>query len=231
MRWLPNLLTLANLVSGCVIIAAVMQGQAGKACVAMLACLVFDFLDGLVARALDAYHPLGAQLDSLADMVSFGAASGIVVYHLLLQYQSSELLAGLAFLFPVCAAIRLARFNVDAPEQDYFTGLPSPGAALLIYGLYFIWAFGDEGLVSELALSVPVILGATLIAAVLMISRIRHFSLKVKSVGWQGNEVRWVFLVLSTAVLFLMRQSALSVIIILYILLSLITHSFTRKSP
>jgi len=231
MQWLPNLFTLANLVSGCTIIVAVFESRTELALWAMLACLIFDFLDGMVARALKIFHPLGAQLDSLADVISFGVAPGIVGYHLLDGLQANGSWAWLAFLFPAMAAIRLARFNVEEGEDNFFVGLPSPAAAVFMFGLYLLDTQSDCDACNALFLNLPVILGSTTVLSFLMVSNLPHFNLKVKHLRWQGNEMRWIFVALSVLLLFLLREAALSSIVVLYILLSLIAQSFKRISP
>ena len=197
----------------------------------MFGCLIFDFLDGLIARAFQLYHPLGGQLDSLADMVSFGAAPGIIAFDLLAQNQSSFVLASLALVFPACAAVRLARFNLEDENENHFVGMPSPAAALFIFGLYLLdtWTGCED--CKTIMLNVPTILISTLVLPALMVSKLPHFNLKVKHLGWSGNEIRWIFLVLSLLLVIFLRQAAISSIIVLYILLSLIAQSLKRKAP
>lgn len=210
-------------------IIAVLQDRVHLAVCMMLLCLILDFLDGLVARALELYHPLGAQLDSLADVVSFGVAPGIIVYVLLDGLQPGSPWPWIAMIFPAMAAVRLARFNVEEGETSFFTGLPSPAAALFVFGLYVLDSHGDCEACNAMFINVPVIAVSTITISLLMISNLPHFNLKVKHLGWKGNEIRWVFLAISVLLLSVLREAGLSSIIVLYILLSLVRHSLKRN--
>lgn len=230
--WLPNALTLANLVSGILMIIWTLQGNSDWVVAAMGAALLFDFLDGFVARSLGAYHPLGAQLDSLADMVSFGVVPGILLYTLLHASGSAPLLLALCFVFPVCAAIRLARFNLDEREACHFFGLPSPSAAIFVFGLYVMAARSECTLCLHASPYWPIIaVVATLFVALLMLTELPHFSLKTTP----GKKLPYAWLILlvmgiALLVVFL-GWEAISSSVLLYILLSLIYFRNKQAQP
>lgn len=221
MRWLPNILTLANLWCGIMAIIWCLQDRKEVVLGAILACLLFDFFDGQVARALNAHHRLGGQLDSLADMVSFGVLPGIMIVMLLDgHFPEPWIYSGL--VFPAAAAIRLATFNLDDRPQSDFYGLPSPAAALFVFGLYAI-----DGLTDCIICLANhdgwawMVLATSLIMAGLMISSRRHFNFKSLRIKGIRGTIRAAFLGLAVTLLMALRMEAISSIIVLYILLSL----------
>ena len=135
MKHIPNILTLFNLLAGCFAIVEVMNGNLGYASWFLILALVFDLLDGGVARLLGAASTLGKQLDSLADVVSFGVAPAFIMYTLLDRFSENDYLPYLAFLIPASAALRLARFNIDPGQEKEFHGLPAPAAALMFLSI------------------------------------------------------------------------------------------------
>lgn len=187
---------------------------------------IFDFLDGLAARALNAHSPIGPDLDSLSDMVSFGVAPGLIMCYMMnnalnlprLTLDGIDLLPCLAFLLPVFAAIRLARFNIDETQKTAFRGIPAPAMAIFIASLPL--ALGQVGHLADGALDYWACLGITLLLSFMMVSNLRCFSFKMKSMGWKGNEVRWIFLLVSLVGLVMAKWLALPFIMVLYILLS-----------
>ena len=187
---------------------------------------LFDFFDGFAARLLHAHSPIGADLDSLADVVSSGVAPGFIMYWLMLyafDLPSVTLLGVyvlpcLAFLLPVFSAIRLAKFNVDDTQKTSFRGLPAPGMAIFIASLPL--ALGQVGHLVDGALGYWCCLGITLIFSFMMVCRLRFFSFKMKSAKWKGNEVRWIFLIVAVVAVAIFRLVALPFVMVLYVLLS-----------
>ncbi|MGH8480998.1 MAG: CDP-diacylglycerol--serine O-phosphatidyltransferase [Nevskiaceae bacterium] len=180
---LPNLFTTATLFGGFYAIVAAMNGKFSAAAIAIGAAMVADSLDGLVARLTHTASDFGKEYDSLCDMVAFGVAASVVMYtyslHHLAEYQwlGGKLGWVTAFAYTSCAALRLARFNVLAARggtKGAFFGLPSPAAAALLVG--FVWAFNEAGWNGR-SLVVPAVI-LTWLAAVLMVSNFRFFSLK-----------------------------------------------------
>ena len=229
----PNILTLLNLFSGCVGIVFAFTNKPFQAIFCVGLSLLFDFLDGMMARVLRQSHPLGGDLDSLADVVSFGVLPGVMYYQML----SGIPLAGTwswivfaGFIFTLFGAYRLARFNVMHSAQSHFSGLPIPSAAIFVTGLYWI----DHGTTCDSCASAfinpYVILLSILFLSYLMVSSLPHFSFKMKKLEWKGQEVQWVYLVLVIILVIFLREVAISFAVVLYIFLSLVYFSL-RPNP
>ena len=224
---IPNTITCGNLVSGCLSILFLTQNMPVKAALMIFVAGLFDFLDGFSARLLHAHSPIGADLDSLSDVVSFGVAPGFIMHWLMSRAQHPEitllgldLLPCLAFLLPVFSAIRLAKFNVDDTQKTSFWGLPAPGMAIFIASLPL--ALAQTGHLKDGALGYWACLGITLIFSFMMVSRLRFFSFKMKSAKWKGNEVRWIFLIVAVAGFVVFRFVALPFILLFYIIFSIL---------
>ena len=198
---LPNLLTTANMFAGFYAILAAANGHIGAACVAVLVAGVFDGVDGRVARMTGTTSEFGVQYDSLSDLISFGMAPALVMYHWALAQLALDGTAwgkagwAAAFLYVACAALRLARFNVQAGSTDkrWFIGLASPASAGTMISV--VWCFSELGYSGDDLRWVA--LATTVACALLMVSRIRFFSFK----GWPGDRVPFWFMLLVLAVL------------------------------
>lgn len=220
-KHIPNFITCLNLFSGCVAVFLAFNGNYQGAFIAILVAAVFDFLDGFAARLLKAYSPMGKELDSLADMVSFGLAPGIIVFSLLTETKISEWLPYLAFLIPVFSGLRLAKFNIDERQSSSFIGLPTPANAIFWAGLAFSFA---PFLVSN-AWDLIVL---TVLFSYLLIAEIPMFALKVKNVRWKDNQVQYSFLIGTIILLAVFKLDAFAPIIGWYILLSVIVAIFKK---
>ena len=224
---IPNAITCGNLVSGCISILFLTSGMPVKAALMIFMAGLFDFLDGFAARLLHAKSPIGADLDSLSDVVSFGVAPGFIMYWLMCHATDFPnvvlfgiaLLPCVAFLLSVFSAIRLAKFNIDDTQTTLFRGIPAPGMAIFIASLPL--ALGQVHHLKDGALGYWACLGITIIFSLMMVSHLRFFSFKMKSAKWKGNEVRWIFLIVAVAGFAVFRFVALPFILILYILLSI----------
>ncbi|MBK8562151.1 MAG: CDP-alcohol phosphatidyltransferase family protein [Saprospiraceae bacterium] len=228
---IPNIITLLNLFFGCCAIASVLYGQFVQAFWFSIASGVADYLDGTCARMLKVKSPLGQQLDSLADMVSFGVAPGAVMYMLLVKGLAGNdvlpieltLAASPAFLITLFAAVRLANFNIDTRQTENFIGMPTPSCAIYAIGLLLVYhfdSFGFAKLVSNpifLYLNIPVLCW-------LMVAGLPMFSLKFKNLAWEGNEIRFIFAAFAVVALVLLREAAFPIIIIGHVLFSLFNH-------
>lgn len=220
----PNLLTTINLICGCLAIICALDSDSYQmlwATYLIWVAAVFDFLDGMAARLLKSYSELGKQLDSLADMVSFGVAPGVILFALIRDQATldEQWIAFFALIIPIFSALRLAKFNIDESQTESFIGLPTPANALLIGSLPLLLLKGNETL--STLLSTPVVLAGLGVAlSFMLISRVGMFSLKVKSLQWKGNELVYVFLLISCAILLVLPYAALPIIIFLYILIS-----------
>ena len=222
-RHFPNFLTLCNLLSGCVGIVMVANGQLSQGAYLIWIAAAFDFADGLAARSLKAYSSIGGDLDSLADMVSFGVLPGFIVFRLIEQATTAEapLLAYAGFSIAVFSALRLAIFNVDTRQKDQFIGLPVPASALLISSL----PLGTLPVFQQL-IGQPVVL--VVIAAVdsyLMVAPVPLLAFKFKNRAWRGNEVKFTFIAAALLLFIFLKTVAIPIIIIAYIILSVIVQN------
>ena len=223
---IPNTITCGNLVSGCMSILFIACNMPVKAALMIFVAGLFDFFDGFAARLLKAHSPLGADLDSLADVVASGVAPGFIMYWLMVHsadlpkvaWLGIPVLPCLAFLLPVFSAIRLAKFNVDDTQKTSFRGLPAPGMAIFVASLPL--ALNQMGHLADGALGYWACLGITLFFSFLMVCRLRFFSFKMKSARWKGNEVRWIFLIIAITSFAAFRMVALPFVMVVYILLS-----------
>ena len=225
MKHIPNLITCLNLFAGCMacVMALKFDNYIGAFIFIALASL-FDFLDGFAARLLKAYSKIGAELDSLADVVSFGLAPACVIYSYLAQQTLGTSFADLpfiAFLLPIFAALRLAKFNVDTRQTTSFLGLPVPACGLFwasfIPSISTIFPF-----ISNPMITIIMVLVLLIIFCLLMVSEIPMFSLKFKHYGWNGNERPYTLIVLSGLFIAIFYLFGISLAISCYILLSLI---------
>ena len=217
-KHIPNTITCLSLVSGCIATVMALQDNYLWAAIWIIIAAVFDFLDGFAARLLKAYSPMGKELDSLSDMVSFGVAPGMIVFSML--GQASLPLGEIGRYIPYLAfsGLRLAKFNIDERQTTSFIGMPVPAHALF-------WASVGYSL-SPLSqannvLFIVVTLVVALATSLLLVSEIPMFSLKIKSVAWKGNERRYILV--GCAVLFVAFFGMLGIAgtILLYILLSI----------
>ncbi len=221
-RHLPNFLTSLNLLCGSLGIASVLEGNAVPAAYFVWAACVFDFLDGFTARALNVSSPIGKELDSLADVISFGLLPAVIMYKLW-PAGTDGLLPYFSFLIVIFSALRLAIFNIDETQSDSFKGLPTPANALFISALPLQTGWLEE------ALRQPWVLAAiTLILSWLLISPIRLFAMKFKNYRWQENKIRFIFLLLSIALLAVFKAPAIPLVILLYLGLSLGVRLFSK---
>jgi len=235
---LPNILTLINLLSGCMAVVFAFNYQIELVPYCVLISLVADFLDGFAARLVKNPTDIGKQLDSLADVVSFGLVPGAILFQLLSQsYESSNaasstvmlyLFSAPAFLITLFAALRLAKFNVDTRQTDSFLGLATPAATVFVVGFLLLIHNNFFGLSTAL-LNSWVIYAIVIVISGLMVSEIPMFAFKFKSFAWKGNEIIYLFIILSAVLLATLKFAAISLIIILYVVVSIIT-GITKKS-
>lgn len=222
---IPNIITLSNLLCGAgSIVASLMYEDLTMAFVLIMAAAVCDFFDGFAARALKQWSEIGVQLDSLADMVSFGTAPAAALYTLCGYSPSAidDLCGGLLteitrfvpFIITAFSALRLAKFNIDETQHDEFCGLTTTANAI------FCGSFAMMVFVNGLVIWQEWIIFIATIMSVLLISPIRMFSFKMKSYGWKGNEVRWLFAVFAVLAVSLLRTYSIPVVIVMYIVVS-----------
>lgn len=215
-RHLPNFLTCCNLLCGCLGIVFILEDRSTPAAYFVWAACIFDFFDGFAARLLKVASPIGKELDSLADMVSFGVLPSLVMYKMLDGSGGFEALPYAGFLIAVFSALRLAIFNIDETQRDNFKGLATPANTIFITSLPLISAEAGAWLYQP-----AVLLAITIVFSFLLVSRIDIFALKFKNFTWIDNKIRFIFLGLSLLLLIGLQMVAIPLIIILYILLSL----------
>ena len=188
---------------------------------------VFDFFDGMSARLLGVSSPIGKELDSLADDITFGFAPSAIIFSYLCTFHIHLLFVPfLAFVMAAFSALRLAKFNLDERQALGFIGLPTPANALF-WGALIVGA-GDW--ISTLPYAPYLILLGTFISCYLLIAEIPMFALKFKHWGWKGNEIKYIFILSCIPLLLLLRVSGIAIIIAWYILLSIITTKINPKN-
>ena len=249
MKNIPNLFTLLNLIFGCIAVVLIMQNgiavmhnadgpqyidvseRIGVASLFIGLAALVDFLDGLVARLFKATSPLGKQLDSLADVVSFGVAPGMILYQFLrMSYMRQE--NGLdvsvlwflpAFLIPCAGAYRLARFNIDDSQQYGFRGVPIPAAGLLIASLPLIYWYSNSETVVAFLLNKWALYGIIVLVGWLMVSDLPLMALKFKDYTVKNNMPKLILLCLTVVAAIFLKWLAVPVVFVFYIVVSLLT--------
>jgi len=230
LRHIPNVLTCLNLLCGCVGVVEAFHNNLILSCLLIGIALIFDFFDGFAARILKVSSPIGRDLDSLADMVTFGLLPALIIYQLLMQ-SIPDLMgiwkAYLSFTIAIFSAIRLAKFNNDPRQSDSFIGVPTPANALLIASLPII-VFQDESW-KPLIVNTNNLLILTAVMSYLLVAEIKLIALKFKSFGWGGNEFRYSFILLTILLIAVFKVLAIPLILISYIALS-ITANLVKKN-
>jgi CDP-diacylglycerol--serine O-phosphatidyltransferase len=224
-RHLPNFLTCCNLLCGCFGIVFLLENRDVPAAYFVWAACVFDFLDGFVARMLKVSSPIGKELDSLADVVSFGVLPALVMYKLIGANTTMESLPYVGFTIAAFSALRLAIFNVDTRQSDSFIGLNTPANTLFITSLPLLPESVTSWLYQEWLLVV-----ITLVFSLLLVSPIKIFALKFKNFSWGDNKIRFTFLLISVLLILLLQLSAIPLIILLYIGMSLLDSMLFQKT-
>lgn len=216
-RHIPNILTLANLLCGCIGIVEVFKGNPAAASYLIILAAVFDFLDGFVAKLLHATSAIGKDLDSLADVVTFGVLPAVILFHLLKgDFPENEFWAYGAFIVALLSALRLARFNNDDRQTDHFIGVPTPANALLIASFPHLtgdaasWVLGNPWL----------LLGLSLVLGGLLVAQLPLLALKFQGFQWKGNEQRYTLIGTSLVLLLLSKWNAVPIIMLIYLALS-----------
>ncbi|MFD2717993.1 CDP-alcohol phosphatidyltransferase family protein [Hymenobacter monticola] len=239
-RHLPNAITCLNLLCGCLALTYIFSGDLATGAWFVAAAAAADFADGLVARALRVSSAIGKDLDSLADMVSFGVVPGAILFHLLgmatgplretsiagmpmvagiVKAAHPPLVAYVGFLVSIFSALRLAKFNNDTRQTTSFIGLPTPACTLVVASLPLILAYDQFGL-RDVVLNPLVLLGLTVLLSGLLVAELPLFALKFKTLRWADNRRRFIFLLLAAGLLLALRAAAVPLVVLLYVLLS-----------
>tara|TARA_Y100000766_G_scaffold240181_1_gene217479 strand:- start:1292 stop:1939 length:648 start_codon:yes stop_codon:yes gene_type:complete len=191
-------------------------------------CLILDYLDGYIARKLNAKSDIGIQLDSLADLVSFGLVPGILLYNMFNEAPSSSVgsisssfVPFLGFIITLFSAYRLARFNTRKSKSNFFKGLPTPANAVLIYSFSIITAEGNS--LSKIILDYNFLILILIVSCILLVSNLKLLNFKFKSLGFKGNRRRFFIIFISIPVIIVFGIYAVPLILLIYILISIFT--------
>lgn len=228
-KHIPNAITCCNLLSGCVSIVLMCNGYAVAAGVMIFLAAIFDFFDGFAARLLKAYSPLGAQLDSLSDVVSFGVAPSFIIYHYLNQHPTVNsleiagfnILPFVAFFLAVFAELRLAKFNIDDRQTTSFIGLPTPAMGLFVASLPFTLQNEKLAFMANNMSNVYFLISIVVIFSYLMVSEIPFFSLKIKNLRFKENIHIYILAIFAVAAFVFLGFAAIPFVILFYIVISL----------
>ncbi len=230
-RFVPNTITSLNVLSGSLSVVFAFDGNLVVAGLFILLAAVFDFFDGMSARLLNAYSDMGKELDSLADMISFGLAPAVIV-HVLVRGQLPQVqvlpeasflhlvLMFFPFIITIFSALRLAKFNIDTRQTESFIGLPTPANAILWASLPFILYFYPNSFFAGVITNIPFLLIMALVMGLLLVVELPMFSLKFKNLKFTKNKTRFFFLAGCIILLIAFKLAGIPLIIIWYILMS-----------
>jgi CDP-diacylglycerol--serine O-phosphatidyltransferase len=239
-KHIPNAITCGNLLCGCLAIIQTFEGNLVMASYLVGLAAVLDFFDGFAARLLKVASPIGKDLDSLADMVTFGVVPGFVMHRMLeigylVNHRDYDIIIQnqwmtyVPMMIPIFSAIRLAKFNNDTRQTDAFIGVPTPANAILICSIPLIVNWDTHFdlkhcEVIHFLIHPYSLLAISVLMSLLMIAELPLFALKFKNFGWKGNEIRYIFLVLSLLGLIIFQFLGLGIAIVLYVVLSIINN-------
>ena len=239
MEHIPNLITLVNLLCGCAALLSLFQGWYFATAGWLAAAALADFADGLAARALKVSSPEGKELDSLADLISFGLVPGAILYTLLILGAhpdfSNPMQGGIhwfafpAFILTGASALRLARFNLDERQTEGFIGLNTPACTLFVLGLLMLYR-AEIPFLLEMIEQRFVIYALILALSWLLLAEIPMFSFKFKHLRWEGNALRIIFAASALVFLLIWREVALAPIVLIYIIINIVRHFTTNRN-
>lgn len=226
-KYIPNLITCFNLVLGCFTIIAIFESNLENIIYYVLLACGFDFFDGFVARILKITSPIGKDLDSLADMITFGIVPSLLMFVMIKNNTTIKLLPYVAILIAVCSGIRLAKFNNDERQSDAFYGLPTPANALVLCSLPLV----SHGLpvLKNLLQNDFFLLSIVVLLSILLVSDMRLLTLKFKNFSWKNNELRYLLIIFSIALFLYLKMISIPFIIIFYFLVSIFINVFAKN--
>ncbi|NDU99052.1 CDP-diacylglycerol--serine O-phosphatidyltransferase [Spirosoma terrae] len=219
LKHLPNAMTCGNLLCGCIGLVMALRGHLETAAWLIGLAAILDFGDGFVARLVNVSGPFGKELDSLADVVTFGVLPATIVFQLC-WFQDLGPISYAAFLIAVLSALRLANFNIDTRQSESFIGLPVPANAMLIAAFPLMERYQPQ---YDAIWKNDVALGMMIAFSFMLVSDVPLFALKFKSFGWAENRIKFSFLIGSALLLLFLQFAAIPLIILLYIIVSLFT--------
>ncbi len=229
-KFLPNLITLFNLFLGCIVTLLLIENnlEVREVFIITVICLVLDYIDGYLARRLNAKSDIGIQLDSLADLVSFGLVPGILMYNMFNEAPSSSIgsisasfIPFMGFMITLCSAYRLARYNTRKSTLKFFKGLPTPANAVLIYSLAIISAEGNA--FSNIILDYNILMLIVILSSILLVSNLKLLNFKFKSIKFNGNRRRFFLIFISIPSLIILGIYAIPLVLSVYVIISIFT--------
>ena len=231
-KQIPNSITCCNLICGGIATYFAFGGNPSMSFLFIVLGAVFDFFDGMTARLLGVSSPIGKELDSLADNVTFGLAPTAMVFHqlTLAEYPAAlqpvqEYIPFVAFLISAFSAMRLAKFNLDERQTTSFIGLPTPANALFWCSLLV----GMSDYLATLQYTWIILIVLVFLSSIMLVAEIPMFALKFKNLSWKDNKVRYIFIVSCVPLLIIFRTTSFAVIIAWYVLLSAVTKNSSNK--
>jgi len=230
-KQIPNAITSANLFTGCIGIVFAFNQDLRSAALCILISLIIDFFDGFAARLLNVSGPMGKELDSLADMVSFGVLPSVILFHMapksFFGYTDFPILSYLAFFVAVFSAYRLAKFNLDTRQTDKFIGVPTPAISAVIASVPFIYE-SDTFYFDSSTLTVVLYLAFIPLVCYLLISELPLIALKFKSFRFAENKFRYMLILSAVILLAIFKFAGIPLTLVLYILLSIIEQKTAK---
>ena len=229
-KFLPNLITLFNLFLGCIVTLLLIENnlEVREVFIITVICLVLDYIDGYLARRLNAKSDIGIQLDSLADLVSFGLVPGILMYNMFNEAPSSSIgsisasfIPFTGFVITLCSAYRLARYNTRKSTLKFFKGLPTPANAVLIYSFAIISAEGNA--FSNIILDYNILMLIVILSSILLVSNLKLLNFKFKSIKFKGNRRRFFLIFISIPSLIILGIYAIPLVLSFYVIISIFT--------
>ena len=229
-KFFPNLITLFNLFLGCIVTLLLIENnlEVREVFIITVICLVLDYIDGYLARRLNAKSDIGIQLDSLADLVSFGLVPGILMYNMFNEAPSSSIgsisasfIPFMGFVITLSSAYRLARYNTRKYTLKFFKGLPTPANAVLIYSLAIISAEGNA--FSNIILDYNILMLIVILSSILLVSNLKLLNFKFKSIKFKGNRRRFFLIFISIPSLIILGIYAIPLVLSVYVIISIFT--------
>ncbi len=251
-KYIPNLLTLLNLLSGTIAVYFAVKEAFVIAAAFVFLGIFFDFFDGFAARLFNVQGELGKQLDSLADVVTSGVVPGIVLFQLISRsvenetwenavksvlklgnehhFTSTFFISLIGLLFTLGAAYRLAKFNIDDRQTNSFIGLPTPAAAMVVMSLPLILNYSNNEFVSAIIQNVWFLIGLAILLCYLMNAEILLFALKFKDYSWKMNKIKYLFILFTAVLSVLFQFIAIPIVILLYVLMSTVENKLIKNA-
>lgn len=240
-KHIPNIITGLNAISGCIAVYLAFSGELVLSAAFIFIGAIFDFLDGLTARLLSAYSEIGKEMDSLADVISFGFAPSAIAYALLSNKYDIELLdlflgdfsaaiLLVPFVMVMFSALRLAKFNIDTRQTSSFIGVPTPANAILWASFPIVLKYGEIQCIKDIIYNQWFILILIIFMSIMLIAEVPMFSFKIKSLNIRDNYTRYIFLIAISILVAVLGISAMFFLIPMYIIFSLCEKLFRKKS-